>query len=255
MQPTCAHAVGIISSCKVLWFFRPIPCTTLTRLTPWPFQSVSKGLVMVSLTGHQGTVFERHVWTQNSSRMHCEPRHYQSNTLLASWRWLIAHVTSNKLLLKLLTTSLINILSSCLSKVGLAQAYDDVSWKKYTFRRGSTVLSGRRSFQSSWPLCRTIFPISYYTTALSIFAICLKTIMDGSEQAAENSLHGEINDEDGSRDGTSEPPSSFNESRPRRSSILKKSNERPVPKSVSFSSIPGEKKVTNGEGGRPISGT
>lgn len=33
---------------------------------------------------------------------------------------------------------------------------------------------------------------------------------------------------------------------PRRSSILKKSSDRPVLKSVSFSSIPGEKKVTNG---------
>ncbi|XP_028399821.1 inactive phospholipase C-like protein 2 [Dendronephthya gigantea] len=69
--------------------------------------------------------------------------------------------------------------------------------------------------------------------------------MDGSEQGAENSSHGEINDEEGSRNDTSETSTSFNASRPRRSSILKKSNDRPVPKSVSFSSIPGEKKVTN----------
>lgn len=34
---------------------------------------------------------------------------------------------------------------------------------------------------------------------------------------------------------------------PRRSSILKKSTDRPVAKSVSFSSTPGEKKVTNGK--------
>lgn len=34
---------------------------------------------------------------------------------------------------------------------------------------------------------------------------------------------------------------------PRRSSIMKKAGDRPVPKSVSFSSTPGEKKVTNGK--------
>ena len=39
-----------------------------------------------------------------------------------------------------------------------------------------------------------------------------------------------------------------NDLRPRRASILKKSSDRPVAKSVSFSSIPGEKKVTNGMG-------
>lgn len=60
-----------------------------------------------------------------------------------------------------------------------------------------------------------------------------------TDEAAENNAIDEIivqTHEQGS------PSEAF---RPRRSSILKKSNDRPVAKSVSFSSIPGEKKVTN----------
>ncbi|CAB4009441.1 inactive phospholipase C 1 [Paramuricea clavata] len=69
--------------------------------------------------------------------------------------------------------------------------------------------------------------------------------MEDSEQtdeAAENNAIDEIivqTHEQGSRS------EAFRDLRPRRSSILKKSNDRPVAKSVSFSSIPGEKKVTN----------
>lgn len=61
-----------------------------------------------------------------------------------------------------------------------------------------------------------------------------------TDEAAENNAIDEIIVE------THEQGSPSEAFRPRRSSILKKSNDRPVAKSVSFSSIPGEKKVTNG---------
>ena len=64
-----------------------------------------------------------------------------------------------------------------------------------------------------------------------------------AEEAAENNSTDEIQDE---ISGTGNASTAFHDSRPRRSSILKKTTSGPVAKSVSFSSIPGEKKVTNG---------
>ena len=65
-----------------------------------------------------------------------------------------------------------------------------------------------------------------------------------AEEAAENNSTDEIQDEISGTGNAS--CTAFNDSRPRRSSILKKTTSGPVAKSVSFSSIPGEKKVTNG---------
>ena len=67
--------------------------------------------------------------------------------------------------------------------------------------------------------------------------------MEDSEQAEEAA---ENNSTDEVKDQISGTVDAFNDSRPRRSSILKKTTGGPVAKSVSFSSIPGEKKVTNG---------
>ncbi len=64
-----------------------------------------------------------------------------------------------------------------------------------------------------------------------------------AEEATENKSTDEIENHADIRGSTID---ASNVPRPRRSSILKKSSDRPVPKSVSFSSIPGEKKVTNG---------
>lgn len=61
------------------------------------------------------------------------------------------------------------------------------------------------------------------------------------EDAPENST---AQTKDGQANGSENAELNF---RPRRSSILKKAGNRPVPKSVSFSSIPSEKKVTNGK--------
>ena len=71
--------------------------------------------------------------------------------------------------------------------------------------------------------------------------------MKDSEQDEEANEHDSIDEIIDQTDGTgSTSTTSKYDGRPRRSSILKKSSDRPVPKSVSFSSIPGEKKVTNG---------
>jgi hypothetical protein len=71
--------------------------------------------------------------------------------------------------------------------------------------------------------------------------------MKDSEQGEEAIEHDSVDEIKDQTDGTgSASDTSKYDGRPRRSSILKKSSDRPVPKSVSFSSIPGEKKVTNG---------